>query len=396
MFKKKEVYSNITPIPSYIPRQLALDILHSHAEIITLNPLVTDHKPTKPPRDASADEFYSTWYDITERIQYIPGTGKLGSGTISFKGCFHDMPWGLQTHIYAPMNIDMRNNWRIAGNQPGEPPEPRELGLATPPEGLYLREDIEIRCNITLVSFVKSQMKAASKILVDRLIKKAQLLDSGVLLAMMENGRLKTINPADRTNTVASHHGTGTFDHGTPSGTAGVVPDEHQQHKLPMSPPSPYHSVQFPPRSSPYGALAPSPSGPPSGPPPGIELPGDYSYHDNDSRYTQDSSRLRPQSTPSVRYSSPHPAHVSYHSDYSGGSQPDDGRLSEYSGYQAQTVSRPISYATDSSMQSPGFNPVDQKHHLKPQELPAMSESREEQMEASWGKRPPAPTKDVV
>src|SRR5437667_8270284 len=130
MLRRKEVYTNITPIPHHIPRQLAIDILHSHGEIITLNPLVLEHQPIKAPRDAAADEFYSTWYEITERIQYIPGVGRMGSGKISFNGCFHDMPWGLQTHIYAPLNVDLRNKYRIDGNQPGyEPPVLHEIGL---------------------------------------------------------------------------------------------------------------------------------------------------------------------------------------------------------------------------------------------------------------------------
>ncbi|QKX63851.1 uncharacterized protein TRUGW13939_11022 [Talaromyces rugulosus] len=199
MMKKKEAYNNITPLPSFIPRQLVLDILHSHGEIITLNPLVLEHHAIQSPRDAPAEEYYSTWYEITERIQIVPGTGKFGSGKISFRACFHDVPWGVQTHVYAPMGIDLRHNYRVGGNQPGEPPEHRELGIGTPAQGLYLREDIEIRCNFTMTSFVRSQLKAATKVLVDRLIKKAELLDAGVLKALMDDGgRLKTVNPADR------------------------------------------------------------------------------------------------------------------------------------------------------------------------------------------------------
>ena len=136
MMRKKAQYVNITPIPSYIPRQLAIDFLHSHGEIIELNPLVTGHEPIKAPRDAPADEFYSTWYEISQRIQYIPGIGKMGSGAIKFRGVFHDLPFGLQTHTYAPANVDLRNKWQICGNQPGEPPEPKELGSGAPPEGL--------------------------------------------------------------------------------------------------------------------------------------------------------------------------------------------------------------------------------------------------------------------
>jgi hypothetical protein len=194
--KKKSLYTNITPIPSHIPRQLAIDVLHSHGEIIKLNPLVIEHHPINALRSAPSDEYFSQWYEITERIQYIPGTGKMGSGKITFKGVFHDMPWGLQTHIYAPMGVDLRNKWQVRGNQQGEPPEPRELGSGAPAEGLYLREDVEIRCNITMISFVKKELKAASKVLVERLVRKAELLDAGVLQAMMENGRLKTVNPA--------------------------------------------------------------------------------------------------------------------------------------------------------------------------------------------------------
>lgn len=203
MLRKKEVYTVVTPIPGFIPRQLAIDILHAHSEVITLNPLVLSHRPIPAPRTAAADEFYSTWYEIVERIQYVPGIGRAGSGQITFSGCFHDLPWGLQTHIYAPLGIDLRHRYRVAGNQPGVdgPEEHRELGLeelGAPRDGLYLREDIEIRCNIAMVSFVKAQLRAASRQMLDRFILKAELLDSGVLRAMMENGKLKTVNPNDR------------------------------------------------------------------------------------------------------------------------------------------------------------------------------------------------------
>lgn len=208
MLRKKDIFTVITPIPGFIPRQLAIDILHSHAEVITLNPLVLSHKAIPAPHNAETDEYYSTWYEITERIQFLPGVGKLGASIIKFNGCFHDMPWGLQTHIYAPMNVDLRNKYCIAGNQPGvELPEVPEIGLKSlgvPSDGLYLREDIEIKCNVTVMSFVKSQLKKAGGEMVSRIIKKAELLDAGVLQAMIEDGMLKTINPADRSNLVRS------------------------------------------------------------------------------------------------------------------------------------------------------------------------------------------------
>ena len=347
MLRKKEVYTHITPIPSYIPRQLAIDILHSHGEIITLNPLVLEHHPIKAPRDSAADEYYATWYEIVERIQYIPGMGKLGSGKISFKGCFHDMPWGLQTHIYTPMNIEIRNNWRVAGNQPGEPPEARELGLGAPNDGLYLREDIEIKCNMALVAFVKTQLKAATKILVERLIKKAELLDAGVLHAMFEDGKLKTVNPADRSSAIPSPRG---------------------QYNPVNRPVSPYaHNSAMP-----YGAEQAGQGRYPAAtkyandqPPAAImELPGDYVH-------ASGPAHLNPSGSPALdRYSS-----VSSRSDYSPNSTHPSAAGARWSDYSAS--SRPVSYATTVATE-PLRSPPPDKHHSFAQELSAHAETREE------------------
>ncbi|KAI6781956.1 uncharacterized protein J7T54_005167 [Emericellopsis cladophorae] len=278
MLRKKETFTVITPIPGFIPRQLALDILHSHSEVITLNPLVLRHKAIPAPQTATADEYYSTWYEITERVQVLPGMGRAGSKETTFQGCFHDMPWGLQTHIYAILGIDIRIRYRVGGNQPGfEPPEQRELGqaaLAIPAEGLYLREDIEIKCNISLVSFVKSQLKAASKEMVDRIIRKAELLDAGTLQAMMTaDGKLKTVNPNDRSKgSGADAEGTGPLlsprlpYQRSPS----APPYSHMQNSPPPDgsyPQSPGQYYQYHGQSSP-GPSSPPPPSPGYAPPP--------------------------------------------------------------------------------------------------------------------------------
>lgn len=345
MMRKKVNYTNVTPIPSFIPRQLAIDILHSHGEIIELNPLVTGFQGIKAPRDAPADEFYATWYEISQRIQYIPGVGKLGSGKIKFNGCFHDMPWGLQTHIYAPAGVDLRNKWQICGSQPGEPAETRELGIDAPPEGLYLREDIEIKCNMTMISFVKKETKAASKVLVERLIKKAELLDSGVLHAMMENGKLKTVNPADRSGR-------------PPTATS---PSSRQTYHMPTSP-TRSASMRFPHDQA--GGPPPPPKSPGSqGQNIIMELPGDY-----------------PQ--PSTNHLKPDIRH-SNTSDVSGSPNPSDSRWSQNThtshtsnDYQSSAGSRPSSYTSD-GYRSPG---LDQKGFSA--ELPVMQETREEHEDA--------------
>ena len=64
--------------------------------------------------DAPNDEYFSTWYEINEIITWGFGLRKK----IAFKGVFHDQPYGLQSHVYAPFGVDLRNKYSIGGNQP--------------------------------------------------------------------------------------------------------------------------------------------------------------------------------------------------------------------------------------------------------------------------------------
>ncbi|KAK1755447.1 hypothetical protein QBC47DRAFT_189485 [Echria macrotheca] len=307
MLRKKDTLTIITPIPGFIPRQLAIDILHSHSEVITLNPLVLEHKPIAAPQHAETDEYYSTWYEITERVTFVPGIGRMGASIIKFNGCFHDMPWGLQTHIYAPMNVDLRNTYRIAGNQPGfEPPEVPEIGLkalGAPTDGLYLREEIEIKCNVTVMSFVKAQLKKAGGEMVQRIIKKAELLDAGVLQAMIQDGKLKTVNPADRRNTIRSPIPSPLNLHNSPVLSNTTPPPQSQSPNQPYHIPRPGSTTlkqgyrPNTPGSAPPSAGINPPSGYGYGAPSGavempagevhtpnqfaVEMPGDFYYQNN-------------------------------------------------------------------------------------------------------------------
>ncbi|KAI2467209.1 hypothetical protein F4781DRAFT_402920 [Annulohypoxylon bovei var. microspora] len=391
VLKKKEVYTVITPIPTFIPRQLAIDILHSHGEVITLNPLVLEYKQIKAPRDAASDEYFSTWYEINERIQYIPGMGRLGSGKITFNGCFHDLPWGLQTHIYAPMGVDLRNKYRIGGNQPGiEPPEHQEMGLAAlgaPKDGLYLREDIEIRCNITMVGMVKGQMKTASKDMVERIIKKAELLDAGILQAMIEDGKMKTFNPNDRTYTGGLH-----------AGMKSPPMSPATPFQPPMSPSIPYQvprpiSVQQGSRPGTASSLSypahwqaqfqqlngydqskihqqyaelPASQGAMPSPGPIMELPGDFHH---------------PQSSPHLQPPHPSPTYPHQGRNSPASIQSHSPELKAWSWSQSQPSpslmgSRPTSYSSDAS--SAGFASPGLDHKGFAAELPTHQETTEE------------------
>ncbi|KAK5120751.1 hypothetical protein LTR85_006109 [Meristemomyces frigidus] len=169
---KRSFITSITPLPPSITRDVALAYLHDHIEMIELNPLVVRHQTTTAPPNATLEEQVNCkWYEITDVINYLPGGA--AKSEVSYKGGFYDLDYGLQTHVFAPAGVDLKALWRIGGNMPGEPPEPPELGVDTPKSGLYIREDIELRCNVFLMNFVKRNLKKSHAKLVIDLVSKA-------------------------------------------------------------------------------------------------------------------------------------------------------------------------------------------------------------------------------
>jgi hypothetical protein len=171
---KRTVFTTISPLPVDIPREVVLEFLHNHLEMIDLNPLVKERHPIKPPAHATPEEFNCIWYALTDKISYLPGG--LAAGDVSYTCAFHDLPTGLQTHCYAPMGLEIRDKWTLAGSLPGEPVEAVELGIGAPITGLYIREDVDMRCNVFMAGFVKRTLKRAHSTLVDRLKVKAQIV----------------------------------------------------------------------------------------------------------------------------------------------------------------------------------------------------------------------------
>lgn len=164
---KHTLFTSITPLPKDVTRKAAVAWLHNHVQMIRLNPLVLRLQETTPPSNAAADEFDCAWYEITDEISYLPGG--LYKGEVTYKACFNDLPNGIQTHTFAPAGLDLRGKWTVCGNEPGEPREPLELGTEAPREGLYIREDVDMRCNILLTGFVKKNLTKSHKSVVDKL-----------------------------------------------------------------------------------------------------------------------------------------------------------------------------------------------------------------------------------
>jgi hypothetical protein len=180
----KTIFTTITPLPAGVSRETVLETLHSHIEMIDLNPTHTERHRINPPPEATPEEYHCTWYQITDKISYLPGI----KGSVSFKTCFHDLANGMQNHVYAPMGLDIKEKWTLGGNLPGEPVQPAEIGIGAPIQGLYLREDIEIKCNFMVTRFVKKQLKDALATLVARLVVKTQLQEAGHRNQLLQQG----------------------------------------------------------------------------------------------------------------------------------------------------------------------------------------------------------------
>ncbi|KAI1182045.1 hypothetical protein F5B17DRAFT_217369 [Nemania serpens] len=173
---KRTTFTTISPLPAGTPREVVIEFLHNHQEMIDLNPLIIERHPIPPPPHAPDEETRCVWWSLTDKIAYLPGG--LVSGQVEYTAAFNDLPNGVQTHCYAPLGTDIRERWSLGGTLPGEPLEPVEIGLGAPRQGLYLREDVELRCNFMMAGFVKRTLKNAHGALVERLCQKVAIASS--------------------------------------------------------------------------------------------------------------------------------------------------------------------------------------------------------------------------
>lgn len=76
-----------------------------------MNPLVIDLQRCEPHEHAPEAERSLVWYEITDKVSYLPFD--LLSGQVKYKACFKDLPMGLQTVIYAPLGLRTQNKWTL-------------------------------------------------------------------------------------------------------------------------------------------------------------------------------------------------------------------------------------------------------------------------------------------
>ncbi|EME46456.1 hypothetical protein DOTSEDRAFT_22524 [Dothistroma septosporum NZE10] len=169
---RRSFLTNITPLPATVSREAVIAQLHDHSAMIETNPLVLRHELTDPPPNASKDEAENAvWYEITDQINYLPGG--LLKGEIAYKACFYNLPQGIQTHVFAPAGVEIRGKWSVRGNMPGEPKEPHELGVKAPTDGLYMMEEVDLRCNVLMSGFVQRNLNKSHVVVADKIVERA-------------------------------------------------------------------------------------------------------------------------------------------------------------------------------------------------------------------------------
>ncbi|KIW02562.1 uncharacterized protein PV09_06017 [Verruconis gallopava] len=167
---KRTVFTTITPLPSFLTKEVAISFLHDHWQMIDLNPLVIDRKKLdSPPPNASPEECHASWYQITDKITYMPGV----QSSVSYNACLHDLADGLQTHTFAPAGVEIRARWLIGGGKGA----PSELGLNVPSQGLYLQEETDLKCNFLMTGFIKKNLKKAHAQVVEKIVAKGRELE---------------------------------------------------------------------------------------------------------------------------------------------------------------------------------------------------------------------------
>ncbi|KAI1876678.1 uncharacterized protein JN550_000750 [Neoarthrinium moseri] len=201
---KRTTFTTISPLPPGVTRQGVLDFLHNHAEMIDLNPLVIERHPIPPPAHAPPEEAACTWWSMTDKISYMPGV----KSDLTYTAAFQDRPDGLQTHCYAPMGTHIRERWSLGGTLPGEPKQPVELGLGAPSQGLYIREDVEVRCNFLMAGFVKKTILKAHGVLVEHLASRVKTASSAAAPSLGPGAGLSP-GSAYRGGTTSTHSGSG-------------------------------------------------------------------------------------------------------------------------------------------------------------------------------------------
>lgn len=137
-------FTTITPLPAFATREMAVKALHNHAAMIELDPCMVKFDPMTPSFTGPNEEFPWTWYQMTNKLPPHP-TKPSYDRYSTYNMSFNNLPQGLQTHVFTAPGVDIKSEWTIGGNMPGEPQNSANSSpMGAPRNGLYLRQDVQV------------------------------------------------------------------------------------------------------------------------------------------------------------------------------------------------------------------------------------------------------------
>ncbi|KAH0541861.1 hypothetical protein FGG08_003666 [Glutinoglossum americanum] len=178
MFQTTIALTIETPLPPSTDPESVVRILHDHGAVVGLSPLVTSHKLVSSsgdtpslsgtpdtPDTVTKDQTLarSSTYEVTESVPLLPGG--LWQTNTAFKAEFTDLPDGLRAVVHAPMGVEMVDIWSVGGGE-GDPSGDGN-GI------MRLKEEVELRCSVFLMPFVKLTMRGAHEVIHQRLVERA-------------------------------------------------------------------------------------------------------------------------------------------------------------------------------------------------------------------------------
>ncbi|KUJ06838.1 uncharacterized protein LY89DRAFT_790220 [Mollisia scopiformis] len=135
-----------TPLPASTDRKSAIALLHEHATVQNLQPLVTDSKPipVPSPNEPVVTEATSACPEGST-VDYRAVTiavpfGPFGSTSITSKSAYMDADDGVIATFQAPMGVSGRLRYRVVATDDGK--------------GLILREEAKITGVSVMMPFI--------------------------------------------------------------------------------------------------------------------------------------------------------------------------------------------------------------------------------------------------
>lgn len=131
--------------------------LHDHDLMISLNPLVQDHRLLRSMENPDSPYPTNTW-EIVDRIDGLgTWTRRFSPDTVTYHADMTNTQDGMRSIVKAPMGIISHITWKVSYNKNGE---------------TVLEETGEVRCNKLVGGLVKGAIEDSHQQLVERFLER--------------------------------------------------------------------------------------------------------------------------------------------------------------------------------------------------------------------------------